>query len=186
MNHDWLRRALGNDAARSFLAELEAYMKWDHHYWLQRGSLELETGDRSLAENFLNQAAGIEPNDLLVQTELGYLKLRFAVSEPDLTHSRELLDGGLGALEWVMTRRNHFDPHQYDIYGRMVLQWTDREDVPEPDKGPLLRDAVEVVQRGRKNHPGDDRLRDLFVRLQNRRLGHAENRQPPRPVKGRK
>jgi hypothetical protein len=58
--------------------------------------------------------------------------------------------------------------------------------VPEPDKEPLLREAVEVVQRGRKNHPGGDRLRDLFVRVQNRRLGHTENRKPPRPVKGGK
>jgi Mrp family chromosome partitioning ATPase len=88
MNHDWLRRSIGTDPARSFFAELERFMDWDHHYWLQRGSMELERGDPSLAENFLNQAAGIEPNDLLVQTELAYLHLKIAVVEPNLVYSR--------------------------------------------------------------------------------------------------
>jgi hypothetical protein len=173
MNHDWLQRALGGQPARGFLAELEPYLSWDHHYWLQRGSLELEIGDQSLAENFLNQAAGIEPTDLLVQTELGYLKLKIAVAEKDLVHSQELLEEGLNALELVMARRNHFDPHQYDIYGRMVLKWSERDDVPAADRESYLRNASEVVERGRKKHPGDERLRDLFVKVTNRRLEHA-------------
>ena len=171
INHDWLRRALKGDPARGFLAELEPYMAWNHHYWLQRGSLELEIGDQSLAENFLNQAAGIEPNDLLVRTELGYLKLKIAVSEADPIHSKELLENGLDDLEWVMSRRNHFDPHQYDIYGRMILEWTARDDTPDSDRDELLRRADETVQQGRKKHPGDNRLRELFVQIVNRRLG---------------
>ena len=171
INHDWLRGALKGDPARGFLAELEPYMAWNHHYWLQRGSLELEIGDQSLAENFLNQAAGIEPNDLLVRTELGYLKLKIAVTEADPIHSKELLEDGLNDLEWVMSRRNHFDPHQYDIYGRMILEWTARDDTPDSDRDELLRRADETVRQGRKKHPGDNRLRELFVQIANRRLG---------------
>ena len=178
INHDWLRRALRGDPARAFLAELEPYMAWNHHYWLQRGSLELEIGDQSLAENFLNQAAGIEPNDLLVRTELGYLKLKIAVSEEDPIHSKELLENGLDDLEWVMSRRNHFDPHQYDIYGRMILEWTARDDTTDSDRNEFLRRADETVQQGRKKHPGDDRLRELFVKISNRRLGHDADTAP--------
>ena len=175
MNHDWLRRALGGQPAMTFLAELEPFMEWDHHYWLQRGSLELERGDRSLAENFLNQAAGIDPNDLLVQTELAYLRLKIAVAESNLIHAREMLDSGLSALESVMASRNHYDPHQYDIYGRQVLRWCDRGDVTDEDAEELLVQAVSVIQKGQKKHPGDERLRELFVDLQNRRLGHADS-----------
>ena len=172
INHDWLRRVLGGDPARGFLAELEPYLSWEYHYWLQRGSLELEIGDRSLAENFLNQAAGMEPNDMLVQTELGYLRLRIAVEEPDAVHARELLDEGLSALYGVIKRRNHFDPHQYDIYGRMALRWCERSDISEVETRDVLADAADVVDQGRKNHPGDTQLRDLYVAIQNRRLGH--------------
>ena len=172
MNHDWLRRALRDGPARDFLMELEPYMAWDHHYWLQRGSLELEIGDRSLAENFLNQAAGIEPNDLSVRTELGYLKLRIAVAEPDAVQSKKFLEDGLGDLEWVMSRRSHFDPHQYDIFGRMILKWTERDETLDSDRDVFLQRAFDTVQRGRENHPRDNRLRELFVAITNRRLGH--------------
>ncbi len=172
MNHDWLRRALGGRAGMAFLAELERYMAWDHHYWLQRGSLELEMGDPSLAENFLNQAAGIEPNDLLVRTEIGYLKLKLAVGEKNAVYSKQLLEDGLSTLDWVMSRRHHFDPHPYDIYGRMILQWTARNDTSNSDQDIYLRKAVEVVQRGQKKHPRDGGLRELFVAIANRRLGH--------------
>ena len=176
MNHDWLRRALGGHAGLAFLAELEPYMAWDHHYWLQRGSLELELGDPSLAENFLNQAAGIEPNDLLVRTAIGYLKLKFAVDETNAVYSKELLEDGLSTLEWVMSRRHHFDPHPYDIYGRMILQWTARDDAGDSDRDEYLRKAAEVVQRGQRKHPRDDSLREVFVMVANRRLGHdADN-----------
>ena len=172
MNHDWLRRALGDRAGMAFLAEIERYMAWDHHYWLQRGSLELEMGDPSLAENFLNQAAGIEPNDMLVRTEIGYLKLKLAVGETNAVYSKELLEDGLSTLEWVMSRRHYFDPHPYDIYGRMILQWTARNDTSDSDRDMYLRKAVEIVQRGQKKHPRDGGLREVFVAIVNRRLGH--------------
>ncbi len=173
MNHDWLTGGLGSEEARVFFTELEPYMAWDHHYWLQRGSLELEKGDISLAENFLHQAAGIAPNDMLVQTEQAYLRLTLAVQEADFSHARVLFDEARAALEGIMGRRNHFDPHQYDIYGRGALKWTERQDVPDRDRDDVLRAAVDVVERGRKKHPGDGRLRELLVDLQNRRLGHS-------------
>lgn len=172
MNHDWLKRALHPDPARGFLAELEQYMAWDHHYWLQRGSLELECGDRSLAENFLNQAAGIEPDDHLVQTEVGYLRLTIGLEERDPVAAREIFDAGLAALRGVIQSRNHFDPHQYDIYGRMVLKWIDRDDLNEAERNAALRDALQIVDQGRNKHPSDTRLRELYVKVANRRLGH--------------
>jgi hypothetical protein len=172
MNHDWLRKVLGADQARGFLAELEPYMAWDHHYWLQRGSLELESGDRSLAENFLNQAAGIEPDDHLVQTEVGYLRLIIALDERDPAAARETFDAGLATLRGVIQSRSHFDPHQYDIYGRMALKWIDRPDLDEAERDATLRDALAVVEQGRTKHPSDSRLRELYVKIANRRLGH--------------
>jgi len=39
--------------ARDIYEELESILSWDYHYWLQKGSLEVEAGDIRLAENFL-------------------------------------------------------------------------------------------------------------------------------------
>lgn len=173
MNHDWLRQALGIAPAKQLLGELEAYLSWDHHYWLQRGSLELESGNEALAENFLNQAAAIDPHDLLIQTELAYLRLKQAVAEPNGVHARELLEEGLAGLGAVIESRAHFDPHQYDILGKMTLQWIRRGDVIPSEREELLRDAATKLERARKVYPRDDRLRELTVLLQNERLGHT-------------
>ena len=148
-------------------------MDWDHHYWLQRGSLELECNNESLAENALSQAAAIAPRDLLIQTEIAYLRLRQAVAEPNGVRSRELLRDGLESLQTIMGDRKHFDPHQYDIYGRMVLRWVLRSDVTGAEREESLREAAETVAQGRKVHPRDGRLRDWQVDILNEQLGHS-------------
>jgi len=39
--------------ARDIYEELESILSWDYHYWLQKGSLQVEAGNIRLAENFL-------------------------------------------------------------------------------------------------------------------------------------
>jgi hypothetical protein len=50
---DFLLRTIGVMSARDFYTRLEALLSSDYHYWLQRGSLEVEVGDVRKAENFL-------------------------------------------------------------------------------------------------------------------------------------
>ena len=66
INHDFLIRVIGADAGRNLYGELEGLLRWDYHFWLQRGSLEVEVGDLDLAENFLNQARALAPTDFYV------------------------------------------------------------------------------------------------------------------------
>jgi hypothetical protein len=171
MNHDWLIHLVQKEGARQVLGELEPYMSWDHHYWLQRGSVELESEELDLAENSLNTAASLEPGDLLVQTELGYLLLKLAVREPSGVTSRERLESGQQLLRGVIYSRSHYDPHQYQIYGHQTLLWSQRSDVTPTERERMLADALDIVQEGRKSHPRDERLRELFVMLENERLG---------------
>jgi hypothetical protein len=171
MNHDWLKRSLGLAAASQLMADLEPYLTWDYHYWLQRGSLELEAGHEGLAENFLGQAAGMQPNDFLVQTELGYLRLRQAVRDPNGNVARELYAAGLQQLRGVILSRDHFDPHQYDIVGRQTLLFVRRGDVGAEEADGLLQDAGALVDAGRAKHPRDEHLRELIVSIHNERLG---------------
>jgi len=169
MNHDWVVEQIGVADARRLYEELEPFLQWGHHYWLQRGSFELEHGDLQLAQNFLNQSYAIEPEDSLVQTEYAYLQLKLAVAEPSSGESRRLLDEGLDLLRHSIRRRQ--DPHQYHIYGRMALDWLRRGDVTGPERARLLDDALHWVELGRGVHPRNEWVRQLYVDVQNERLG---------------
>ena len=55
-NHDFLKRTVNVSMARNIYSSIEQLLAWNHHYWLQRASLEVELDEVSTAENFLNQA----------------------------------------------------------------------------------------------------------------------------------
>jgi hypothetical protein len=171
INHDWLTHSIGLRGAKELFEELEPFLNWDHHYWLQRGSFELEHGDLQLAENFLNQAYSLEPDDGLVKTEYGYLQLRLAVHEPSSGESRRLLEEGFDLLREAIASRNGTDPHQYHILGRQGLEWLRRGDVSPAERRQLLDELLGLVEAGRRDHPRDERLRQLLVDVQNARLG---------------
>lgn len=171
MNHDWIFHEIGCSSAKQVYNDIETLMSWDYHYWLQRGSLEVECGDLSLAENFLNQAMALNEDDFLVQTEFAYLQLRLAVADPSAEGARRALSEGFALIEHVIRTRGASDPHPYHILGRHGLAWSRRGDVTSAEREELLIFLVRMVDAGYKNHPRDERLRELYVELQNERLG---------------
>src|SRR5439155_12029993 len=82
LNHDFLHRTLGMPQARQFYDELEPVLKGEHHFWLQRGSLELEEGYIPLAQNFLDQAQALSADDPLVACTYSHLLFRKALANP--------------------------------------------------------------------------------------------------------
>ena len=89
VNHEFLHEVLDAQQARDVYADCEALLHWDHHYWLHRGSFEVEWGDLGLAENFLAQAQAMMPGDALVRNEWAYLLFKKAVRNAGLIESRE-------------------------------------------------------------------------------------------------
>ena len=57
---------------------LETILSWDPHFWLQRGSLEVDFGDLNLAEHFLSMSRSFNPDDVFLQTEWAYLLFKKA------------------------------------------------------------------------------------------------------------
>src|SRR5207244_3011735 len=96
MSHERLLRLLKAPEARAVYADVEAIpvVSNDYHYWLQRGSVEVEAGDLRLAENFLNQARSLVPSgeDYRVETEYAYMLIRKAVGNPAGGHSIEFIE----------------------------------------------------------------------------------------------
>ena len=68
--------------ARDIYEELETILSWDYHYWLQRGSLEVEAGDIRKADNFLSAAYSLHPEDYRARTAYAYMLMRKACEAP--------------------------------------------------------------------------------------------------------
>ena len=99
LNHAFLERSLGLEATRNLYGDLEQLLSWDYHYWLQRGSFEVEFGDLSHAENFLNQAKGLAPDDPYVDTERAYLMFAQALAAPNTDRAVALVEEATASLE---------------------------------------------------------------------------------------
>ena len=99
LNHAFLERSLGLEATRNLYGDLEQLLSWDYHYWLQRGSFEVEFGDLSHAENFLNQAKGLAPDDPYVDTERAYLMFAQALAAPNTDRAVALVEEATASLD---------------------------------------------------------------------------------------
>lgn len=89
LNHEYLLRVCALDGARKVFEELEGILCSDHHYWLQRACLEIESGDAAQGEIFVNQAYGIAPGDPFVRVERAYAMLKHAHHHPRTIGSKE-------------------------------------------------------------------------------------------------
>jgi hypothetical protein len=165
MNHDWLRESVGLRPAMDLLARVEVQLAWNYHYWLQRGSLALEGGRLADAERFLMTAYARESSDGLVLTELGYLRLKQAVGEISGAASREKLDEGWGLLDRAIAIRRSADPHQFEIFCRLGLDWLLRSDIAADERRSRLERMRGVIVEGREWHPSSEPIRELFVRV---------------------
>jgi hypothetical protein len=172
MKHDWLVEQVGVAGAGTFYEQLQDFMAWDYHYWLQRGSFELERGDNiEHAENFLDQAYSLNPDDILVRTAYGYLNLRLAILAPLGSDSRQLRDEGFDMLREAMAYHEGSDPHPFHIYGTCGLEWLRRGDVSGEERSELIKDLLKQVDVGRRNHPRDELLSNLVAEIQKAQLG---------------
>ena len=179
INHDFLIRAIGADAARNLYGELEGLLRWDYHFWLQRGSLEVEVGDLALAENFLNQASGLAPTDSFVETEYAYLLLRKAIENPNSSFAPELVREATDTLTSLISRVGDRDVYPYHVLGSQGIAWTRRGIVSTIDKDRFLRGIISHIEDGCRNHPRAAELKSLLEALKREQLEAAVPSQLP-------
>lgn len=170
MNHNFLFERLGVVGAAQVFDAIERYLSSDSHYWLQRGSFELEHGSLDRAENFLGSAISITPGDNLCKTEFGYLRLRQAVNSPSAEASRALLEEGFALLHEAILGRQKLDPHQYHILASQLVAWTRRSDVSRQERLEWLTQAETAINEGRNRFPRNEMIRLAWVAVQSERL----------------
>jgi hypothetical protein len=137
-------------------------LSWDYHYWLQRGSFEVEVGDLALAENFLNSSRSLAPErDYYVDTEYAYLTLKGSAKHPRASGSSERAEKALLDLEDVMRQHGEQDSYSFHVYGSQGLSWARRAPVNRDTRISLLKRLLETVDKGTELHPNNRDLKRL-------------------------
>ena len=172
LNHDYLLRVIGVDATRNLYASLESLLSWDYHYWLQRGSAEVENGKLDLAEQFLNQAKSISPHDAFVQNEWAYLLFRQAIEHPGSAAAPKLVREATKILERLMSRGGHLSAYPYHVLGSQGLAWS-RRGLGSQEKQRYLRSIVATLDEGINKYPKKKDLNRLHRDLKREYLEMA-------------
>jgi Mrp family chromosome partitioning ATPase len=174
INHELLIRmlraprsgAVDCTTVRRAYEELESVLGTDYHYWLQRGSFETEEGDLDLAKNFIEQARAINSDDRYIDTAWAYMTLKRASRNAMDVDAVEQATEAFDVLSDVIEARGRRDPYPFHVYGSQGLAWAKRSPLLHKEKVQLMERLREVVDAGRKLHPGRRDLDKLAEDLQ--------------------
>src|SRR3989338_1212428 len=159
INHDFLLNNVGSEFARNLYGSLENILAWNYHFWLQRGSLEVELGDDlALGEHFLSTARSMGASDPYVETEWAYLLFRKAIQNPT-PEAQDLVAEATEILEDLMSRTG--DPYPYHILGSQGLAWARRAFGSTLEREKYLRKLLAKIEEGCKKSPRDSGLAQL-------------------------
>ena len=152
IRHEFLLHFASPEDGREVYESIEGLLEWNHHYWLHRGSLEVEEGDLQLATNFLSQARSLAPGDGYVETEWAYLLMKKAAQYPNNTSASDWFSEGYGSLRAQIEDRGAIDPYPYHVLGSQTIAWTRATTIPLLEKRNLLRETLALVKEGESKH----------------------------------
>jgi len=162
LSHEFLLRTVGVEEARVIYADVECLLHWDYHYWLQRGSLEVEKGDLRLAQRFLGSAYSMAPDDVMVRTEYAYLLIRSGVDSPTSLEASVWVNDGMNILYEIIANRGKIDQYPYHVLGSQGLAWSRRGVMSERERRVLLERLETTLKDGKANHPRGQELKQLY------------------------
>jgi len=161
ISHDFLLHTVGFMAARDLYIRLEALFGGDYHYWLQRGSLEVEAGDNRKAEIFLGAARSLGKGDFRVETAYAYMLMRKAWENPSDLHSEEYLNDGIRELEIVIENWGETSEYPYHVLCSQGLAWAHRAVWNKETKRIFLSKLADTLEAGLKYHRTSESLLKL-------------------------
>jgi len=144
--------------ARDLYTRLEPILSGDYHFWLQRGSLEVEKGDVRRAENFLGAARSLGGDDFRVDTAYAYMLMRKAWEAPTDLHAEENLEAGIRELELVIEQSGEISEYPYHVLGTQGLAWVHRCEWNTETKRNFLEKLAETLELGLNHHPTSQTL----------------------------
>ncbi|MGA3057892.1 MAG: SIR2 family protein [Candidatus Limnocylindrales bacterium] len=165
ISHEFLARTLGVEGARELYGAMEDLLSWDYHYWLQRGSLEVQVGNLRLAQNYLQQARGIAHDDPIVETEWALFLFRRATSEPLAAGAESMATEARESLLELIRIRGRIDPYPFHVLAKQGLWWSRRPTASMDGRARYLANLISTVQDGMRLHPNAGELELIHEEL---------------------
>lgn len=176
INHKFMIEELdGPSDVRQIYQVLGSLLQDDHHFWLQRGSYELEVGDLDLAENYLNQARGLAGTDYRVRAAWSYMSLRRAAEMAQAGDGGWAMRASEAMEELIDVIGSHGDRDSYafHILGSQGLHYVRRAPLGESEALRTLDNLRSTVRRGIQLHPDAEELKQLSRDLEEEYLNLA-------------
>lgn len=171
MSHGFMVKLTSDsNIPRQAYSAIEGLLDWDYHYYLQRGSYEVERGDINLAKNFLEQARALSPTDHMVQTEWAYMSLKRAALNTSKAGAGDQADEAIRELEDAIEKRGKIDFYPYHVLGSQGLRWVRSALISKEEKAQLLSRLLKHVRQGVKFHPKRPELRQLAYDVEKEHL----------------
>ena len=161
INHEFVLRVLAPEDARLAYEAIEGFMNWDYHFWLQRGSLEVQEGDLDLATNYLGQALSLAPGDKIVQSSWSYLLMKKAARRPNHIDAESWFSEGFETITTIIDDKETYDPHPYHILGSQTIAWVHSATLSVDEERYLLQRALGIVKLGLTKNPRNSELQQL-------------------------
>lgn len=152
INHDQLAK-FGLDLleARALYKAVQGDLYDDFHFWLQRGTYELERGSLEYALNYLEQARLVEGghDDPYVLTEFSLARLRTAMVTKDRASAVGLAEEALADLGRIIRIQGVKSPHTVVVLATAGLDWIEQADISGADRvryAKEMRRLLTIVQ----------------------------------------
>ena len=172
INHDFIYKMLDLNQAQELYAELESILNHSYHFWLHRGSIEVEYGSVEDAENYLAQALGLAATDPLVKNEWAYLLFKKATKVPGALEAPKWAEDAENILiELIYEDKSH--PHPYHVLGSQGLIWS-RVGIRETEKRVSYLQRVEKhLLRGVDEFPTNTKIKEIAQKIKQEYLNTA-------------
>ncbi len=167
LSHSRISRSFAMDDARRLYDSVEQPLADHYHYWLQRGSLEVESGNLPAARMYLQQAFDGGQHDFRVHTEWVYYLLKSAYHDPRAADAADKVAEAEETLLEEIGRRGERDPYLYHVYGSQMLAWLRRAPMDDLERSRQLEVVTNNVGDGCRLHRSARDLRDLHRDLRN-------------------
>jgi hypothetical protein len=156
LNHQYVGQTIDSaEQAREAYADVESLLANEFHYWLQRGSYELERGDISLAQNFLGQARSLARGDYMVETEWAYLELERACRNPGALNAPEWIMDGFAILRDIIARYAERTPNTFVVLADKAVKWCEVGPLSWEERRRLLEAVQATLRDGSRYHAGN-------------------------------
>jgi hypothetical protein len=166
INNDRVSRYFKVEEVRRFYADLQDVLSIHYHYWLQRGTFEVNRNRLRLAEPYLGRALVMGGDDLRVHVEYALLLYRKALSGEWPTEAGSFAREARSKLEDLVAKYGSQNPYPYHVLIKQETAWLEMSiSDPQARYGELLNLRL-IANEALRHHSHDAMIRRVAKDLE--------------------